>query len=339
MNIKLGHVQALWALWGVPLVGLFYVLAARRRDLLLARFAAPEVALRLRMGSSRQRRVIKKSMVLLALTAMILALTEPKWGFTWEESRRQGVDLVVAVDVSDSMLVQDASPTGKLTRLEQAKREITDLLKLVGGDRMALVAFAGVAFVQCPLTIDYSAVAVFLDDMDTDSMPVKGTDVGEAIRTALKALESGPRQSQAVILITDGEDLGGDALAAAEEAQKLGVRIFPVGIGAPEGAPIPAQSGGFRRDSGGNLVLSRLDEASLQKIAYTTGGRYVRARGGEMGLEDLYTQGIRAQLQDQTSQGKRRQRWHERFQWLLLVSVVLLAAEALIPERVEARHV
>ena len=338
MNIKMGQVQALWALWGVPLVGLFYMFAAHRKDLLLQRFAAADVVVRLRTGSSRQRRGLKKAMVLLALTGIVLALTEPKWGFTWEEVRRQGVDLVVAVDVSDSMLVQDASPTGKLTRLEQAKREITDLLQRVSGDRVALVAFAGVAFVQCPLTVDYSAAAVFLDDMDTESMPVKGTDVGEAIRTALKALESGPRQSQAIVLITDGEDLGGDALEAAQEAQKQGVRIFPVGIGAPEGAPIPVASGGFRRDSGGNLVLSRLDESSLQKIAFASGGRYVRARGGEMGLEDLYLHGIRAQLQDQSTQGKRRQRWHERFQWLLLVSVVLLAVEALIPERVEVRH-
>jgi Ca-activated chloride channel homolog len=336
-GVRIGNPQALWLLWLVPAVALFYLYSFRAKSRLLRRFASPEMLRRLASGVSRPRQALKAALVLVGLLAAILALTEPKWGFKWEEVHRRGVDVVVALDTSDSMLVEDAESGGKLNRLARAKREIVDLLRMLQGDRIGLVAFAGTAFVECPLTLDYSAAEIFLDAIDTDLIPVKGTDLGEAIRASLAAFEGGSQPSRAVILITDGEDHGGGALAAAEEAKRAGVRIFTIGIGRDEGSPIPAPGGGFRRDNRGEIILSRLDEPTLQRIALTTGGRYVRSVTGDVDLEQIYSQGIKATLQDQELGSKRRQRWEERFQWLLAVALAALMLEPLVSERVRSR--
>ena len=204
---------------------------------------------------------------------------------------------------------------------------------MLDGDRIGLVAFAGTAFIECPLTLDYSAAEVFLDAIDTDLIPVKGTALGRAIRESLKAFEGANNESRAVILITDGEDHDGEALKMAEKAKLEGVRIFPIGIGRDEGSPIPKAGGGFRRDRQGELILSQLDEKTLQKIALTTGGRYVRSVTGDVDLEKIYLQGIKTSLENQELGSKRRQRWKDRFQWLLAISLFALALEPLIGER------
>ena len=336
-DVRIGAASYLWSLWILPALVAFYVYSFRTRHKLLQRFVSTAMVPRLAAGLSVQRQVIKAVLVLTGCAAAIFALAQPRWGFTWEDVHRQGVDIVVALDVSDSMLVQDAQTTGKLSRLERAKREITDLLRLMDGDRIGLVAFAGTAFIQCPLTLDYSAAQIFLDDVDTDIIPVKGTALGDAIRTAMGALKGAEHSSQAIILITDGEDHAGEAIAAAEEAKLAGIRIFAIGIGRDEGAPIPAPGGGFHRDSRGNLVMSKLDEPTLQKVAVITGGRYVRSMSGDVDLETIYKQGIKGTLQSQDLGSKRRQRWEERFQWLLAIAVLALGAEALIPERVQRK--
>ena len=314
-------------------LAVFFVYSFSARTRLLRRFASPAMLARLTTGVSRPRQLFKAALIALAALAAVLALAELKYGFTWEEVQRRGVDIVVALDVSDSMLVEDAETGGKLSRLERAKREVADLLRIVGGDRIGLVAFAGTAFLECPLTLDYGAAHLFLSSIDTDLIPVKGTALGAALRTSLEAFEGGSHSSRAIILITDGEDHGGDALAAAEEAKLAGVRIFAIGIGRDEGAPIPAAGGGFRRDRRGEMVLSRLDESTLQRIALATGGRYVRSVTGDVDLEQIYSQGIKAVLEDQELESQRRQRWEDRFQWLLAVALIALMAEPLIAER------
>jgi Ca-activated chloride channel family protein len=300
---------------------------------MLNRFASAEMVARLTAGLSRPRSVFKAGLILLGLIAGIVALTEIRYGFTWEEVKREGVDIVVALDVSDSMLVEDAETGGQLSRLERAKREISDLLVLLEGDRIGLVAFAGTAFVECPLTLDYGAAEIFLDAIDTDLIPIKGTNLAEAIRVSVGAFEGGSHPSQAIILITDGEDHSGQAVAAAQEAKLAGVRIFTIGIGRDEGAPIPIQGGGFRRDRRGEIVLSRLDEPTLQRIALDTGGRYVRSVTGDVDLEQIYSLGVKATLEDQELESKRRQRWEERFQWFVALTLILLMIEPLIPVR------
>lgn len=332
-GVKIGSPESLWFLWSVPLLLAFFVYSFRTKTRLLRRFASAEMLARLTSGVSRPRQYFKAALVLLGLLAMVLALAQPRYGFTWEEVKREGVDIVVALDVSDSMLVEDAESGGKLSRLERAKREITDLLQLMEGDRIGLVAFAGTSFVECPLTLDYGAAEIFLGAIDTDLIPVKGTALGEAIRTSLGAFEGAAQPSRAIVLITDGEDHGGDALKAAQEAKVAGVRIFTIGIGRDEGAPIPAAGGGFRRDRSGEIVLSKLDESTLQKIALETGGSYVRSVTGDVDLEQIYSQGIKATLEDQELGSRRRQRWEERFQWLLAVALFALALEPLISER------
>lgn len=337
-GIKIGRPEALWLLWLAPLMLAFYVYVFRTKTRLLRLFASMEMVVRLASGVSRQRQVLKAALVLAGLSLALLALAEVKYGFTWEEVERRGVDIVVALDVSDSMLVEDAGAGGKLSRLERAKREITDLLRIMEGDRIGLVAFAGTAFIECPLTLDYTAAEIFLDDVDTDLIPVKGTAIGAALREAVKAFDGGSHQSRAVILITDGEDHSGEALKAAEEAKTQGVRVFTIGIGRDEGSPIPGPDGGYRRDRRGELVLSRLDETTLQKVALTTGGRYVRSVTGDVDLEKIYAQGIKATLEDQDLGSKRRQHWKDRFQWLLAGSLVALAVEPLVGERKRRRR-
>jgi Ca-activated chloride channel family protein len=337
-DVKVGRVEALWWLWLVPAVAAFYVYAFRTKARLLARFASHQMLVRLTAGVRRGRRVLKATLILLGLAAALLSLAEVKWGFSWEEVERRGVDVVVALDVSDSMLVEDAGAGDDLSRLERAKREIVDLLQLMEGDRIGLVAFAGTAFVECPLTLDYSAAELFLGAIDTDLIPVKGTDLGAAIRTSLAAFEGSAQPSRAIILITDGEDHSGQALAAAEEAATDDVRIFVIGIGRDEGSPIPAPGGGFRRDRSGEMILSRLDEETLQRVALATGGRYVRSVTGDIDLEKIYVQGIKATLQDQELGSRRRQRWEERFQWLLAVALAALMLEPLIAERSRRRE-
>lgn len=332
-EVKVGNREALWLLWLIPGFVAFYAYVFRSKSKLLERFIDPEMLSRLASGVSRPRQLLKGGLVIIGCLGLVLALAELKYGFTWEEVTRRGVDIVVALDVSDSMLVEDVEADGRLSRLERAKREIADLLRRVEGDRIGLVAFAGTAFVECPLTLDYSAAELFLEALDTDLIPVKGTSLGDAIRTSLEAFEGASTSSQAVILITDGEDHTGEALAAAAEAKLAGVRIFTIGIGRDDGAPIPAPGGGFRRDQRGEMVLSRLDEPTLQRIALETGGSYVRSVTGDVDLEKIYAQGIKTSLEDQELGSKRRQRWEERFQWLLGLALAALMIEPLISDR------
>lgn len=336
-GIKMGRPEYLWLLWLVPALVVFYLFVFRSRRRLLERFASPELLERIVSGVSVPRQTFKVSLVVLGVGLLVLALTQVKYGFTWEDVERQGVDIIVALDVSDSMLVEDAESGGGISRLERAKREITDLLRILEGDRVGLVAFAGTAFIECPLTLDYAAAEIFLDDLDTDLIPVKGTAVGTAVRTALEAFKKSTHDSKAIILITDGEDHSGEALMAAGEAKIQGVRIFPIGIGRDEGAPIPAPGGGFRKDRRGEVILSKLDETTLQKMALNTGGRYVRSVTGDVDLEKIYVQGIKATLEDQELGSRRRQHWKDRFQWILALCLVVLMIEPLIPERVSSR--
>lgn len=331
--MQVGDPDSLWLLWLLPATIAFFIYTFRTKARLLRRFVSGEMVARLTQGISRQRQYFKTLLILLGLSALVLALAEIRYGFTWETVHREGVDIVVALDVSDSMLVEDAETGGELSRLERAKREIADLLDLLAGDRISLVAFAGTAFVECPLTLDYGAAEIFLDAIDTDLIPVKGTDLAQAIEVSLSAFEGGAANSQAVILMTDGEDHSGRALAAAQKAKVAGVRIFTIGIGRDEGAPIPDPGGGFRRDRRGEMVLSRLDEPTLQKIALETGGRYVRSVTGDVDLEQIYSQGIKATLEDLELGSKRRQRWEERFQWFVALALVALMLEPLISIR------
>ncbi|MBI2571399.1 MAG: VWA domain-containing protein [Candidatus Schekmanbacteria bacterium] len=328
--MKFADVAYFNLLWPVLGLAVFLVYAFRARALLLRKFAAVEVLGKILPAVRPGKQKLKAGLVLAGALFTVIALARPQWGYHWEDVHREGVDIVIAVDVSDSMLAQDVEPN----RLERAKREITDLLQMLDGDRVGLIAFAGTAFLECPLTLDYAAMQVFLADLDTDLIPIKGTAISDAIDTAVKALEKSDRQSRAVILITDGEDHEGDPVKAAEDAKLQGVKVFPIGIGKLEGAPIPAADGsGFRKNRRGEVVVTKLDEPTLQKVALITGGTYVRSVSGDLDLEKIYAEGIKQRLETTELESSRQKRWEERFQWFLLLAILALGLEPMISER------
>ena len=248
---------------------------------------------------SRRARAAKSVLILLAVAFLILALARPQFGTRLETVRSEGQDVMVALDVSRSMLAEDVAPN----RLERARLEIMRILQRLDGDRIGLVAFAGNAFVQSPLTVDYGAAALFLNAMDTGLIPIQGTNLGEALSVALDAFEEGTRDHRVLIVVTDGEDHEGEIEGALERALDEGVQIHTVGIGSLEGVPIPeftasGERSGFIRDDDGAVVTTRLDESTLERVAQATGGRYFPALGpgaepGSPGRGDHWWRGSR----------------------------------------------
>lgn len=321
------HMMAL--LLVVPVALALVWLGARTRRRRLARWASAAVADRLAVGIAPWRRRVRTGLVLAGLTGCAVALIRPQWGFHYEEVIRRGIDLVLLVDVSESMRAEDVSPS----RLERAKREISDFLDLVQGDRVALVAFAGTSFVQCPLTLDYGAVREFLRLVDTDLIPTPGTDLGAALATAGRAMEpSGPSRGKAVVLISDGGNLEGDPVAAAKALHERNITIYAVGIGDPNTAvPIP-DADGTLKSYDGNVVTTRLEESTLTAVAAAGGGVYVRAVTGDLDLEKIYAD-IR-ERHTTAELGRSQQKvYHERFAWPLGFGVLCLILEACLAER------
>jgi Ca-activated chloride channel family protein len=276
------------------------------------------------------RRRLKAVLMVMAVALLVTALARPRWGYQWEDVKRVGIDIIVAVDVSRSMLAEDISPS----RLERARRKLNDFAAMLDGDRIGLVAFAGRSFLQCPLTLDYGAFSMFLEYISPDMIPTGGTDMAAAIRTAIRAFNRRERTSKALILITDGEHHGGDIMQAVQEAGREGIKIFVIGIGTPEGTPVPAidGTGGFMKDRSGNLVLSRLDEKVLQKMALETGGAYVRSVTGDLDLDTIYHGAIKKDIEQKELSASRMKRWEERFQWFAALVLLFLVAEFFIRE-------
>ena len=316
----------LFWIWAVPVLFLFFLYGFRRRKRLLRRFASERMLPALIPAGDR--RGLRAALILAAVALGVLAMAGPQYGFHWEEIEQQGVELIVALDCSRSMLATDVSPT----RLDRAKREIFDLLGRLRGDRVGLVAFAGTAFLQCPLTVDYAAFYLFLDALGPDMLPVGGTDLAAAVRTSLDAFGEPTDADRAVILITDGEQTGeGDPLAAARAAAEAEVRLFSVGVGGPSGVPVPDAQGGLRKDAAGNIVITRLDEATLREMAEITGGTYVRSVAGDMDLDTIYERDIRGRMEAAAIEGGRRRVWEDRYQWPLALAVLALLLEMLLP--------
>ena len=327
----------LQTLWLLPALGLVFLVARRSRTKALARFAPAERARAAIAGSlDSGRRRLRSGLVLAAVALLGLALARPCWGEHWEKVERRGADVVIALDVSRSMLADDLKPS----RLERAKREIRDLVEAArvhgGGDRIGLVAFAGVASTVCPLTLDYGTFDLFLDGTSPNSVSVGGTSIAAALRQSRRALDGGEHGRGAVVLITDGEDLDGDALQAAAELAKAGVAVHTVGIGTRQGSLIPIETAqgakSFVKDEAGKPVLSRRQDELLGKIAQTTGGQFLPASDGGLSLDPLYEQ-VFSPL-EKTAHGEIREKhFEERFQWFLGVAMGLVAAAALVNER------
>lgn len=313
-----------WLLIVIGLIVLEIVLWNKRRQLIAGLFQGELADLMLR-NWDKKKHLIKRVLFVLAILFLVLALTRPQWGQKAEVSGRMGIDVMIAIDVSRSMLAQDLSPN----RLENAKSSLNLIIDELAGNRIGLVAFAGSSFVNCPLTTDVGAVKIFLKSIDTELIPNPGTDIGGAIQTCVKAFGKSAN-SKVIILLTDGEELTGSALAAAELAQKEGIRIFVVGIGSMEGAPIPAE-GGFKKDKEGNVILTRVNQELLQALSEKTGGRAFLISQDRTGFQKLFA-AISA-LPKQRLKNSMAYQYQDRFQIFVFFSLLCLIAEMLIPER------
>lgn len=316
----------------MALAAAFYLYALHRRRSLMERFAAKNLMGEMAATASTTLRVVRMAVVALALFFALLALARPQWGFVWEETKRSGLDIMIAIDVSKSMLATDVKPN----RLERSKFAVKDLVKQLNGDRLGLIAFAGTSFLQCPLTIDYNGFLLALDDLTTSTIPRGGTSITSAIREAIDAFKGPEKKYKVLVIITDGEDFEGDALAAAKQAADMGIKIYCVGVGTTEGELIPVSNDaggrGYLADRSGAVVKTRLNEELLKKIAISTGGSYVHATQSEFGLTLLYDRSI-SKLEKRDIDAKMRRHYKERFQYFLALAIILLFIEPLLPER------
>ncbi len=330
-SISFGQPFWFYGLVLVPILAALFWRCEHRREALLRKFAAARLLPRLAGNVSGARRHIRFLLLILAVVATVAALAQPRWGYTWEERKLHGRDILIAIDVSRSMLANDISPS----RLARAKLAAEDLIGQLQGDRVGLIAFAGTAFLQAPLTADHAAVLDALREMGPNIIPRGGTDIAEALRTAAEAFGNGESDNRALVLFTDGEELEESAVAAAKE-MKGKVRIFTAGIGSAEGSiiAIPSENGQteYVKDPDGQIVKSRLDGPRLKEIAETTGGFYVHLVSGPPEMQQIFRDGLKPMIErDTTAQVTKRP--IERYEWPLAAGMALVAASMLVSER------
>ncbi len=329
MEILWDRSTALLLLWLTVPVGLLAAYALRRRRRAAEVFADKEMGARLLPAPSRQRDLVKIALLLLGVVSLVVALARPRWGVFFEQVSQRGADVMIAIDVSKSMLSEDVAPN----RLERAKSDVRDFLEKVRGDRVGLIAFGGRASLACPLTVDHGFFKSTLDDLSPRSAALGGTAVGDAIRQALIALPEDSSRDQALLLITDGEDHDSYPLEAAALAAERKVKIFTIGLGdSAEGARIPvrdAQGSITFAKHQGQEVWSKMDERLLREIALKTAGAYVPARTSVYDLGEVYEEHLK-DLKAGEIHAEKRKRYRERFQWFVVLGVVCLLAETLL---------
>lgn len=320
--IRFEHPEYLYGLLVIPLMIIIYIWASLWQKRTFKRFASISLRGYLVPQFSNGRSVVKFVFLLLSVTFLILGLANLQTGSKMEEVKREGVDLFLAVDVSNSMNAEDIVPS----RLERSKQAVNRLIGDLRGDRVGVIVFAGKAFVQVPMTTDYTAARMFLSTTSTDLVASQGTAISEAIQLALKSFPNDDR-SKAIIVISDGEDHENDAaVKAAQDAVKKGVQIYTIGMGLADGAPIPLiQNGrkvGYRKDKQGNTVVTRLDEAMLQKIAAAGNGIYVRASNSNVGLEKIFNEINK--LDKSEIETSVITDYEDQFQWFIGMAIVFL---------------
>lgn len=329
--IRWANPQCFWLFAALPMAAAFIWFCSRRRASALAAFAAAALLPRLAPGVDRRRRMLREGLRLGGLALLVAALAGPEWGLHWEEVRREGLDVIIALDTSRSMLATDLKPN----RIDRAKLAIRELLTELHGDRIGLVAFAGTAFLECPLTLDYAAFAQSLDATDVGIIPRGGTALAEAITTGIEAFEARQGKHEALILITDGENHEGDVEDAATRAAERGIKVFTVGVGTSEGDLIPlggAGDSGYVKDTKGHVVKSRLNEDTLRQIAATTAGAYVHSGEASLGLDEIFRDHI-STMEKRELQSTVQRRYDARFQIPLAVAIALLLIEPAVGER------
>src|SRR6266498_3951485 len=334
--MSFGAPEWLWGLLLIPLLVALFVRAEQRGLRRLQEFVSPRLLSQLAGTVNRPRRIIKFALQLLGLSLAIISLAQPRWGYTFEDVKRKGLDLLIAVDTSRSMLSNDVQPN----RLERVKLAVQDLINGLQGDRVGLIAFAGRAFLQAPLTIDYDAVVEAINDLDTKSIPEGGTNISSAIALAMQSFGKSATGNRGLIIFTDGEELSGDAAKLAKEAADAGVRIFTVGVGTPQGSliPITGDDGetSFVKDSAGQVVKSKMDDKRLGEIAQATGGFYVHLENGPRTMRQIQSEGL-IKMQAAEMDVRLSRRSIERYEWPLDAALIALALSILVSERKRVR--
>ena len=325
---RFAHIEFLWLLLAIPVLVALHIWITRRKRQQLQLFGDPELMAELMPNASKIRPHVKFALMLTALALLIIGIARPQYGTKEQTVKRQGIEVMIALDISNSMLAEDVVPN----RLERAKQMLSKLVDQMVDDKLGLVVFAGDAFTQIPITCDYVSAKMYLQSITPDIIPAQGTAIGKAISTCVSSFGSEDTdKSRAIILITDGENHEDNAQEAAKMAKEKGIHVFVVGIGKPEGSPIPDGRGGFKKDKEGTVVVSRLSEEMCQEVAAAGGGMYVRAdnsntatRALEKEIEKLGKQEIETKVYSD---------YNEQYQSFIFIALLLLVIDFFIFSR------
>jgi len=334
--MRLGEPIYLWGLILGPALLLFFIFTERAKLKAMQKFSNLQLFFLLAESFSPPRARRKKILLLFSILLLAFCLARPQWGSQLVQVKKQGVDVVFALDVSLSMLAEDIPPN----RLERAKLEVSDFLSKLKGDRVGLVAFAGAAYISCPLTLDYRAAQLFLDNVQLGVITKPGTNIAEAISTAALAFNQKENKYKVLVLVTDGEDQGNQPLLAAREATEQGLRIYTIGIGTPAGEPIPLRQPegefmGYKKDESGTVVLSRLDEEVLAEIAQIGNGKYLSPSRTGFDLDKIYQEV--SGMEKKELKGTLAVEYLDRYQYFLLAAIMLLVWDLFFTDRRERK--
>ena len=327
---RFGNSEYLWGLLIIPLFVLFFIWSRLSRKRALKRFGKLEILKQLMPYVSGSRPGFKFFLLMLALAFFIVGTARPQFGSKLKNVKREGVELIIALDVSNSMMSEDIQPN----RLERAKRAISRLVDRLKDDKIGLIVFAGDAYTQLPITTDYNSAKLFLNSISTQIVPKQGTAIGSAIDLASKSFTQNGEANKAIIVITDGENHEDDAVTAAKNATDKGIIVHTIGMGLPQGSPIPVLRNGqkeYLKDRDGNVVITKLDEQTLEKIASAGTGIYIRANNAQIGLDTLFDEINKMQKEEVES--RVYSEYDDQFQYLFAVGILLLLFEFVILER------
>ena len=327
---RFGNIEYLWGLLIIPLLAMFFAWSRISRRRALNKFGQQEILGQLMPYSSGNRPVVKFIILMLALAFFIVGIARPQFGSKLKTEKREGVELMIALDVSNSMMAEDIQPN----RLERAKRAISRLIDRLKDDKIGLIVFAGDAYTQLPITSDYNSAKLFLNSVNTQIVPKQGTAIGAAIDLARKSFTPNGEANKAIVIITDGENHEDDALASAKAALDEGAIVHTIGMGLPSGSPIPVLRNGqtdYLKDRDGNVVVTKLNEQMLEQIAAAGGGIYVRANNAQVGLNALFDE-INA-MEKQEMETRTYSEYDDQFQYFFAVGLFLLLLEFVILER------
>jgi len=329
-SFRFAHPEYFYFLLVIPVFTVFFILSRINRRRSLRMFGDNALIEQLMPSVSTARPIIKFILWMLALGFIITSLAQPQFGSKLLTSKRKGVELIIALDVSNSMMAEDIKPN----RLERAKRAIAKLTERLRDDKLGLIVFAGQAYVQLPITTDYVSAKLFLDAINTSIVPVQGTAIGAAINMATKSFSPNFVGSKAIIVITDGENHEDDAVGAAKEALEKKIVVHTIGMGLPQGAPIPMGPGGssdFLKDKSGNVVVTKLDENMLTQIATAGGGTYIRANNAEVGLNNLFNEIEKMQKTEMDS--RQYSEYNDQFPLFLTLALAMILIDFMVLDR------